>query len=141
MLSQKFIDHFLEFEQDSELKQTSIQEFTSLFETSECFKQNPLHIQNAFKQFPVTSFYKSRDNGILARITGFGEDENGNIFAQTHTLILGMVNSTIGGWPIEILEKLEKWSDDDLENIKINTGGTKELEYIFRNPFGFRCFE
>jgi len=141
-LSKEFIDQTHDFEKNPELKQTTIQEFITMFENADWFKQRPLHIQNAFKQFPVTSFYKSRDNGRLARITGFHEDENEKICAQTGTLMLGMpfANSTIGGWPIENLEKVEQWSAEDLENIELYTGGNRDLEYIFRNPFGFRFF-
>lgn len=107
-------------------------------EEQDWFKQRPEHIKKLYRELPVFGFFKIKSSGRPTRITGFHELENGQITAQTHNFLIGMnmLNSTVGGWPIEDLELVPNWSKKDIEDIEFYSIINPDLAYIYRHPMG-----
>jgi hypothetical protein len=113
------------------------EEFNEIFYNSEWFKERPDIIKKCFKEYPCSKFYKHKDSDLLFRITGFHETESGEILAQTNTLFIGMINKTIGGYPLNELIKLDEWSEEDIRKINFKIGGIGDLKYVFLHPMGY----
>lgn len=133
-------EHFkaevFEFENGIKNLDDYINDFCTKFEETEWFLQRPDHIKELYRKYPAIGFYRIKSTGRPTRITGFHELENGSINAQTHNFMLGMdiLNSTIGGWSLDDLERVDKWSKEDLENMEGLSMANPDLVYVYRHP-------
>jgi len=112
-------------------------------QSSEWFKSRPEHVQALIKEWPQWGFYQYKDSKAPVRIWGVGElpekDEHGNSKLVFHACCahLGWVNETIGGISPEYLERVDRWSEDQLKLIYLNS---KTICDAFVQPVGFTYF-
>lgn len=129
-----------EFENDNKKLDDYVKEMNEAFMETDWFKDRPEHIKCVFIDYPVFGFYRIKNMETPTRITGFHETNGGEIVAQTHVPIYGMpyLNSTIGGRSINELEKVNYWTERDIEKIEEYASINPTINIVLRHPMGIR---
>lgn len=97
-----------------------------------------------YKQYPMWGFYRTKDGGIPKRVYGVMLVESGDKVdlndpkhwrLHTASSLAMFTNLTVGGTPALDLERVDRWSVEDVERIAL-TGNPGS----FLDPLGFLCF-
>ena len=84
------------------------------------FKSRPIPVQDAMKQYPAEKFYQKKDCPQSAvRIYGMVENADGTVDkAHVITAHIREPHGIIGGYPLDDLEEVNNWSEDQISAIK-----------------------
>lgn len=110
---------------------------------SDWFKKRPEHIKDLFRKMPPYGFYRNKETQRPCRIIGFHEIEDKKrgttkIHAQTIVPLWPIFNYTPGGRLVEELERIDNWSQTDIDYITLMFG--EEVASQFFEPMGFVNF-
>lgn len=107
------------------------EKFAYLYET-DWMKERPPGVKKAYEDFPPWYFYVTKDGDLPKRVYGFLETGNGEVRAHTISAMAFICNDTIGGSPLDSLERVHKWSDANLQRIAICGHPS-----VFTDPYGW----
>lgn len=106
------------------------------FFKSEWFLQHPQVVQDAFKKMPPWKFYRVKSSGNPCRVIGFHETL-GELRAQTIVPLVPIFNRTIGGHPIENIESVDNWTEEDISALMLFSEKNRKT---FLTDVGFTNF-
>jgi hypothetical protein len=128
-----------EFEENHNILNDRIEVFNQQFYNSTWFKERPEIIKEAYRNYPLSKFYKLKSCNKPVRIYAFSE-ENSESRLITAVTLVPSVNEPyveLKNYMLSSFEKLDKWEDDDLDLIKMYTQDNEKLHFIMRHPFGY----
>jgi hypothetical protein len=97
--------------------------YAPLYDT-DWMRERPPAIAQAYRDYPPWHFYVS-SHGAPKRVYGFLELEDGEVRAHTVTAMIGMVNDTICGTPLEDLVRVDAWDREAM--VRIQLSGSADL--------------
>ena len=140
LTQEKYNNEIIEFEENNEIFNDKINLYLEQLYNSDWFKTRPEKIQQVYKDFPFHKFYKLKNCDKPVRIYGFNEENSESGLITALTLVPSLEDEkcvSTKNYMLSSFEKIDKWSENDIELIELYTELDNNLHIVFRHPFGY----